>query len=134
RTPRPETRSPMRRWLRRILYGLSIAIFLLAVGIQVVLWTDYPRRLVLSLVQRELGLRVEARALSTGWFGSTTLADVKLSLPLATESFLDMPEMKIRHTWLLPLIVTRNFEISAIDLEKPNLVVRRDASGRWNLQ
>src|SRR5439155_22689087 len=42
--------------------------------------------------------------------------------------------MRVRHTWLLPLIVTQHFELTAIDLEKPNLVVRRDASGRWNLQ
>ena len=28
-----------------------------------------------------------------------------LSLPLAQESFLDMPSMSLRHTWLLPLIV-----------------------------
>src|SRR5439155_20831896 len=76
----------------------------------------------------------EARALSTGWFGSTTLRDVKLSLPLADESFLDMPAMTVRHTWLLPLLVTQHFELTAIDLEKPNLVVRRDAGGRWNLQ
>jgi hypothetical protein len=75
-----------RRWIRRIVYGSLIGLAVVVVAVQVTFWTDYPRRLVLSLVQRELGLRVEARTLSTGWFGATTLTDVRLSLPLAARS------------------------------------------------
>jgi hypothetical protein len=124
----------MRRWLRRILYTLLIVIVLVLITVQVVLWTDWPRRLVLGLVQQNLGLRVEARALSTGWFGNTTLRDVRLSLPLADESFLDMPTMNVEHTALLPLAITRQFELRGIELNKPNLVVRRNNAGRWNIQ
>jgi hypothetical protein len=123
-----------RRWIRRIVWGSLIAIALLVIAVQVTFWTDYPRRLVLSLVQRELGLRVEARTLSTGWFGRTTLTDVRLSLPLADESFLELPELRLQHTGLLPLLITQNFDLHGIDLEKPNLVIRRDANGRWNVQ
>ena len=93
--PTPEVaaprRKPRRRWARRILVALLILIALVAVVTQVVLWTDFPRKLVLGLVEKELGLRVEAASLSTGWLGHTTLRDVRLSLPLkADEAFFDV--------------------------------------------
>lgn len=124
----------MRRLPRNILLGLAILLIVIVAATQVVLWTDYPRKLVLSLVQEELGLRVEARSLSTGWFGATTLSDVKLSLPLAEESFLDVPSLRVKHTWLVPLLLTQNFHLKALELNKPTVVVRRDAGGKWNLQ
>ena len=124
----------MKRWSLRILLALLILIVIGIIVTQVVLSSDYPRTLVLGLVQRQLGLRVEAKTLETGWFGSTTLSDVKVSLPLAGESFLSMPTMEVDHTALIPLILTRKFELDGIELNKPNLVVRRDANGRWNLQ
>ena len=121
----------MKRWLRRILFAVLVLIGLALVVTQVILWTDYPRRIVLSLVQRELGLRVEAASMSPGWLGNTTLHDVKLSLPLADASFFDVPEMRVEHTALLPLAATRKFELDAVELHRPNLVVRRDQHGRW---
>lgn len=124
----------MKRWFRRILFALLILIGLALIVTQIVLWTDYPRRIVLSLVQRELGLRVEAESMSTGWLGNTTLHDVKLSLPLGEESFVDVPELQVEHTALIPLAVTRKFELDAVELHRPNLIVRRDQHGRWDLQ
>ena len=124
----------MKRRLLRILLALLILIVIAVIVAQVVLSSDYPRTLVLRLVQQQLGLRVEAKSLETGWFGATTLRDVKVSLPLADESFLSMPTMEVDHTALIPLLVTRKFELDGIELDKPNLVVRRDANGRWNLQ
>jgi hypothetical protein len=94
----------MRKWTRRILIALLIVIVLAIAITQIVLWTDFPRTLVIRLVQQQLGLRVEAKSLSTGWFGSTTLNDVKVSLPLADESFLSMPTMEVDHTALIPLL------------------------------
>ena len=124
----------MKRWTLRILLALLIVIVVAIVIAQIVLWTDFPRTLVMRLVQQQLGLRVEAKTLSTGWFGSTTLSDVKVSLPLAEESFLSMPTMEVDHTALIPLLLTQKFRLDGIELHKPNLIVRRDANGRWNLQ
>src|SRR5687768_924678 len=82
--------STMRRWLFRIFLVLLILIVVIAVAVQVVLWTDLPRNLVVAQVQKQLGLRVETRSFATGWGGKTRLDDVKLSLPLAEESFFDV--------------------------------------------
>src|SRR5687768_11095744 len=103
-----------RRWLKRIFYALLLGVVLAIIVVQVIMWTDWPRQLVLRMVQQQLGLRVEAAALSTGWLGNTTLRDVRLSLPLADESFLDMPTMRVQHTALLPLIITRKFSLNAL--------------------
>src|SRR5688572_7222905 len=104
----------MKRWSLRILIALLIVIVIAIVVTQIVLWSDYPRSLVLKLVQQQLGLRVEAKTLDTGWFGSTTLSDVKVSLPLAEESFLSMPTMEVDHTALVPLLITQKFELDGI--------------------
>ena len=132
--PQSKNVNSARRWIRRIIYPLFIVIFVALAAIQIVIWSDWPRRVVLSLVQQQLGLRVEATGLTTSWLGTTTLRDVKLSLPLSGESFLDMPTMTVRHTGILRLIITRNFDLHEIELNKPNLVVRRDSAGHWNLQ
>jgi hypothetical protein len=124
----------MRRWTRRILLIFLLAIVLVAIAVQIALSTDYPRRIVLAQVQQQLGLRIEASGMSTGWLGGTTLRDVRISLPLGKSSFLDMPEMSLSHTALIPLAVLRNFELKSIDLKQPTLIVQRDQNGRWNLQ
>src|SRR5438067_6844048 len=124
----------MRPWLRRILIALLVLVAVALLTTQIVLWTDYPRHLVINVLQQQLGLRVQASGLSTGWFGHTTLTDVKLSLPLADESFLDVPRMDVTHTWLLWLALTRQFQLESIELQRPTLVVRQDAAGRWNVQ
>jgi hypothetical protein len=124
----------MRRWLFRILLGIVILIAVILIATQVILWTDLPRKLVLSQVQQELGLRVEAKSLSTGWLGHTTLKDVHLSLPLAEDSFLQVPVMHVDHTGLIRLVLTQHLDLKGIEIDKPTLFVRRDAQGRWNIQ
>ena len=124
----------MRRRLFRILLALLILVVVALIAVQIILWTDLPRRIIVSRLQQQLGLRIEARSLSTGWLGNTSLRDVKLSLPLADESFLDVPRMEIGHTALLPLALTRRFSVQEIELQSPSLIARRDSAGRWNLQ
>lgn len=124
----------MRRWLKRILLSLAVLLVVVLIAVQVVFWTDYPRRIVLSLVQQNLGLRVQASGLSTGWTGRTVLRDVKLSLPLADESFFDVPRLEVNHSSVLRLVLTQSFAVNGIELTRPNVVLRRDAGGKWNLQ
>lgn len=123
----------MRRWIFRI--GLGIVALLLAIVliVQIVLWTNLPRRIVLGQLQKQLGLRVSAASLSTGWLGNTSLGDVSLSLPLADEAFLSVPRMRVSHTSLPMLLIRRSVTVDAIELDEPKIVIRRDSAGRWNL-
>src|SRR5687768_17830414 len=124
----------MRRWSIRILIALLVLLIVVIGVTQAVLWTDVPQRIVLAQVQKQLGLRMEAKSVTTGWFGRTDLKDVTLSLPLAEESFLTMPSLEVGHTWLPWLILTRKVEIKSLELNDAALVVRQDEAGRWNLQ
>jgi hypothetical protein len=127
-------RSRTRRWVTRLAVALLVLIVLLIVVAQIVLWTNLPRDIALNAVQKTLGLRVTAARLSTGFFGRTTLRDVSLALPLADESFLYVPTMRVSHTSALGLIFKRAVAVEAIEIDGPSVVVRQDATGRWNLQ
>ena len=124
-----------RRWFWRTLLIVLALLVLAVIAIQIVLWTTLPRRLVLDSVQKSLGLRAEAASLSAGWFGNTTLRDVRLSLPLSgpAESVLDVPELDVKHTWLPWLILGRPVEIKRLELARPTIHVRQDAAGKWNV-
>src|SRR4051794_37089274 len=107
--------SPMRRWFLRILIGLLALLLTAAIGLQVVFRTDLPRTLVLKEVQSALQLRVEAKSLTTGWGGHTVLQDVKLSLPLETQSFLTVKTLRVNHTQLLGILLTRGVKVRGLE-------------------
>jgi hypothetical protein len=124
----------VRRWLLRIVLVVLLLAVLLAIAVAVVLRTDLPRQWVLSAVQQKLQLRLGAREFKTGWRGQTSLSDVTLSLPLAEESFLQTPRLSIKHTGILGLILKRSLTVESIEIERPGVIVRQMADGRWNLE
>ena len=117
-----------------MLLWLVALLLLIVCGVQIVLWTDLPRGLVVAKVEQQLGLRLTVKTFSTGWLGHTQLNDVTVSLPLASKSFLSVPVMKVKNTSLIGLALGRPVEVQAIDLEQPHVFVWQDSSGRWNLQ
>ncbi len=129
----PPRRHRLRRWaLRAGIVGL-VFLLLAIVAVQVVLATTLPRSLVLGQLEKQLGLRASARSLHTGWFGNTYLSDVQLSLPLAQQSFVDVPSMRVKHTWLPLLILGFSVEVKSVEIDSPTLHVVQDRAGRWNL-
>ncbi|WP_428937023.1 hypothetical protein [Fontivita pretiosa] len=132
--PRRRPRPRLLRWRRRILIALLVLPLLLLASVQAILWSNLPRRLVIAQVQRELKLRVAAKSFSTGWLGRSVLRDVTVWLPLAEEALLDVPELRVRHTGLIPLLLGRSLEIRRLEFDSPVLHVRQDQSGRWNVQ
>lgn len=129
-------RRPRRRKgrLRRIVLGVLLLLLIVVVVVQLVLWSNLPRRLVLNQLQNQLGLRVQASSLTTGWLGNTNLREVTLGLPMVEQSFLDMPKMKVKHTSIFGLLLRRPVSVDLIELQNPTLYVRRDEAGRWNVQ
>ncbi|MDB5357245.1 MAG: hypothetical protein JWN24_3698 [Phycisphaerales bacterium] len=132
--PPKEPKRRKRRWLLRIVIGFVTLLLVLALVVQILLWTDLPRGIAVSRIERELGLRVTAGSLSTGWLGRTQLEDVTLALPLADKAFLDVKTMKVRHTSLFGLMFGRAISVQDIELDQPHLTVYQGAYGRWNIQ
>lgn len=132
-SPAPSRPAAARRWVR-ILLAVVALIILLVIAAQIVFLTDLPRNLVVNAVQKQLGLRLSAKSLSTGFFGHTTLNDVTLTLPLADKAFLSAAVLKLRHTWLPLLLVGKSLTIDEISIEDPRLSVLQDPRGSWNLE
>ncbi len=124
----------MRRWIRRILFTLLILLILLIVGVQVLLSTDLPRKLLITTIEKQLGLRVTAGSLSISWFGHTTAKDVTLALPLSDQSFLKAPELEVTNTAIPWLMVGGKMKVSSLVFKHPWLLIRQDPQGRWNIQ
>ena len=123
-----------KRWFRRILIGFAVLVVLVASIVQIVLWTDLPRRIVVQQLEKQLGLRLTVKSFSTGWLGNTQLSDVTIALPLADKAFLDVPTMKVKNTSLFGLMLGRSVDVEAIELDQPHLSVWQDAGGKWNIQ
>ena len=135
-TPHPLPAATRGRWLRRLAWTVALLMMLLllvVICVQLVLWSDYPRRYVVAELEQQLGLRVEAEKLSTTWWGETHLKNVALSLPLGQDAFVRVPQMTVRHTSLIPLLLQRPLVIDALTLNDPALVVRQDRLGRWDI-
>src|SRR5690606_20870208 len=97
RTPR-HRRSRLARWSMRSIVILIALAVTIAVILQIILWTDLPRRLIVAKLQTALGLRVEAPRMNIAWSGNSTLHDVKISLPLSEQSLLAVPRIEVKHT------------------------------------
>jgi hypothetical protein len=124
----------MRTWLLRLVMIGIVIIALIGVAVQILLTTQLPRSLFIAGLERQLGLRVTAGSMQTGWMGETTFDDVTLALPLAEESFLQVPRLKIQHSTLFSLLLRRPLHIDELHFDRPQLIIRQDPLGRWNLQ
>src|SRR6185437_3635231 len=107
----PRRRHRVRKWLARIAAVVLGLLLLIAIVIQIVLWTGLPKQIVVGQVENGLGLRMAVGSLSTGWLGHTALGNVKIALPISDQSFFDVPEMKVKHTNLVGLILGWPVEI-----------------------
>ena len=123
-----------RHWLLRLVMIAIVLIAIVGVAIQLILTTDVPRNLVVSSLEKQLGLRVTASSMQSAWFGRSTLDDVTLALPLAEESFLSVPQLKIRHSTLFSLLLRRPIHIDEMYFDRPHLIIRQNALGRWNVE
>ena len=129
---KPRKKSKWRR-LAWALLILLLLVIVIAVVVQIVLWTNIPRRVVIGQVEKNLGLRINASSLSTGWLGHTELHDVDLGLPLSDKAFLKVPTMKVHTNTLFGLALGNGLAVKAIELDRPTLYVVQDQAGQWNL-
>src|SRR3954464_11012092 len=84
--------SRLRKWTERIAIFVLGVVLVVGVVIQIILWTGVPRQIVVTQVEKGLGLRLGVESVSTGWFGRTTLHGVKIALPLSDQAFADVPD------------------------------------------
>ena len=123
----------MRRWLIRISVGLAILIVLVIVTVQLVMWSPLPKRIVMQQIEKQLGLRISADTLTTGWLGKSTLTNVSLGLPLSSSDFLKVKSLGIKLNSLFGLAVGNAVAVDSIEIDEPDVQVVQNAQGQWNL-
>src|ERR1019366_7521912 len=73
-------------------------------------------------------------SLRTGWLGHTTLHDVTVALPSDGEAMLSIPNLQLDHSWVLGLLIGESIAVHTISIDRPDLNVRQDERGTWNVQ
>lgn len=124
----------MRRRAIRVMVGIIGLVLMVAVAVQAVLLTDLPRAWAVRVAGEQLGLDVTAATMSVGWTGRTTIRDVTVATPLSAEPVLSVEVVNISHRSIPMLLVRRSLRLDAVQIDKPQVRLRRDASGRWNIQ
>lgn len=124
----------MRRWAIRIIVGGIIVLILVGAAVQFVLMSDLPRKWILRAASEQTGLTVAARSLSVGWMGRTRLDEVVVSTPLNDEPVLSVESVDLSHRSIVLLAITRSLGLDSVRIDKPEVHLRQDASGRWNVQ
>lgn len=109
-------------------------VAVLAIGtIQVILWSDLPRRIVLDSIRKSTALSVSADAVNTGWFGHTTITNLRIAAPLADQPMVVIPQIRASHTSLIPLLITGNLKVDSLEVDQPQVTLHRDAAGQWQV-
>jgi hypothetical protein len=124
----------MRRWAIRITGGIVLLLLAIALTIQIILWTDLPRRWILHAVNSYTGLVVNAESISSTWMGRTTLRNVTLHLPLDKENFFSVDSVDLSHRSIPGLIFRRPFGLGTVRIRGPRFYLRRAPDDRWNVQ
>ncbi|MDI6451250.1 hypothetical protein [Anaerobaca lacustris] len=124
----------MRRWAIRIVVGVVVVLLLAGLGVQIVLSSDLPRRWILRAAGEQLGLQVTAESLSIGWTGRTSLRDLSVAAPLSEEQVLRIEAVDLSHHSIPLLVITRSLGLDSVRIDRPQLDLRRDTDGRWNVQ
>ena len=104
------------------------------VAVQVILWTDLPRRWVLDSLSGQLGMTLDANDFATGWRGRTRLGDVTLTLPLEEQPVLRIDQVRIAHNSLPGLLVGRPITLDRLEVGGVIVDARQDRLGQWNVQ
>lgn len=130
----PPRRHRVRKWLARFALAVLALLILIVIVIQIVLWTNLPKGIVVAQVENNMGLRMAVGSVSTNWLGHTSMGQVKIALPISEQSFFDVPEMRVKHTNLIALLLGWPIQIKSVELHRPVLYVRQSTSGQWNVQ
>ena len=109
---------------------IIFCLMLLGVRYLVLPWVESNREEITRLLSAKIGEPVELAALTTGWDGwnpTIDLRGVRLLDPSNGAELLTLPGVRLVVAWTSLLFV--DFRMKELDIERPQLVVRRDSAG-----
>ena len=126
--------SSMLRWTIRILIVFVVLILAAAVIVHLVLQSHWLSDRILARVGDRIGMDVTADSLSVGWGGRTTIRNAAVTMPLTGDVVLTAERIEVVHEVIPLLILGRPVNVRSVQVDKPQVNLRRYEDGRWNVQ
>jgi len=124
----------MLRWTIRILIVFVLLILAGAGIVHLVLQSAWLQRRILAEAGDAIGMNVTADSISIEWGGRTTIRNVVVALPLTGDVTLAVPRIEVVHEILPLLLVGRPVNLRSVEVDSPEVRLRRHSDGRWNIQ
>jgi hypothetical protein len=124
----------MMRWKIIIPIAFVVLVAAGALVVHLVLQSDLVGRTALAEASEQLGMEVTAKSLHAGWGGKTVIRDLVVTIPLTDEVILSAEIVRLSHRAVPWLVLGRPFDLRSVEVENPQVNVRRHESGRWNVQ
>ena len=124
----------MLRWTIRILV-LFVLLILAGAGIvHLALQSAWMQRLILAKAGDAIGMNVTADSISIEWGGRTTIRNVEVAMPLTGDVTLAAQRIEVVHEIIPLLLVGRPVNLRSVEVDSPEVHLRRRPDGRWNIQ
>ena len=123
-----------RRWFRWIVLCVFALLLLAVVAVQIVLWTDLPRLIVVSQLRQATGMEVQIDEFTTDWLGRTHVKGFRLRLPDHDEPYLIIESARISHSGLLTMAITQSLSVENIRADGIQLTVEQNPLREWNFE
>jgi hypothetical protein len=124
----------MLRWTIRILIVFVVLVLAAAVIVHFVLESRWLSDLILSRAGDAIGMEVTADSVSVGWGGETTIRNAAVTMPLTGEVVLAAERIEVAHEGIPLLILGWPVNVRSVQVDAPQVYLRRYESGRWNVQ
>ncbi|MBN1508312.1 MAG: hypothetical protein JW955_15800 [Sedimentisphaerales bacterium] len=124
----------MARWKIIVLIVCIVLVTGGALTAHLILRSDLVGEMVLARASEELGMEVTARSLRVGWDGQTVVRELVVTMPLTNDVLFSAEAVRFSHAAVLWLVLGRSFNLQSVEVESPQVNVRRYEGGRWNVQ
>lgn len=124
----------MLRWTIRILVVFVLLILAGAAIVHLALQSAWLKRLILAKAGDAIGMNVTADSISIEWGGRTTIRNAAVAMPLTGDVTLAAEKIEVLHEIIPLLLVGRPVNLRSVEVDSPEVHLRRHPDGRWNVQ
>jgi hypothetical protein len=124
----------MLRWTIRILIAFVLLILAAAGIVHLVLESVWLESLILAKAGDAIGMNVTADSISIEWGGRTTIRNAAVAMPLTGDVTLAAEKIEVVHEIIPLLLVGRPVNLRSVEVDSPEVHLRRHPDGRWNVQ
>jgi len=127
-------KSTLRKYgLRALVLTIGLLLLLMAAA-HILLQSRLPGQWLRNALSARLHTQVSLTSLEIQWKGHTQITGLAIHDPDSHDPLLSVPALSLSHHSLLRILLTGSFGLKSVEVAKPRLILRQDASGAWNLQ